>query len=88
MRHETECQTQPGPEAAAAGTEVVQIVVNGELRNVLKGLDVRQLLAVLALDPERVAVEMNRTILRRPLGPPRRWLTAASFEIVQFVGGG
>ncbi len=88
MRHETECQTQPGPEAAAAGTEVVQIVVNGELRNVLKGLDVRQLLAVLALDPERVAVEMNRTILRRPAWSATPVVDGASFEIVQFVGGG
>jgi len=73
---------------AAAGTEGVQIVVNGELRRVLPGLDVRQLLAVLELDPERVAVEMNRAILRRPAWSGTPVVDGANFEIVQFVGGG
>jgi thiamine biosynthesis protein ThiS len=71
-----------------SGTETIQIVVNGEDRGAPSGLSVEQLLAFLELDPERVAVEMNREILRR-----RSWSTTSvqpgsSFEIVQFVGGG
>jgi sulfur carrier protein len=71
-----------------SGTETIQIVVNGEDRSAPSGLTVEQLLAFLELDPERVAVEMNREILRK-----RSWSTASvqsgfSFEIVQFVGGG
>jgi len=71
-----------------AGTESIQIVVNGEQRAVERGLTVQQLLALLELDAERVAVEMNRTILRRPAWSSTPVTSGSRFEIVQFVGGG
>jgi len=49
---------------------------------------VRQLLDFLELDPERVAVEMNRMIVRRPAWSTTPVPGGATFEIVQFVGGG
>jgi sulfur carrier protein len=71
-----------------SGTETIQIVVNGEDRSAPSGLTVQQLLAFLELDPERVAVEMNREILRRRSWPTASVQSGSTFEIVQFVGGG
>jgi len=66
----------------------IQIVVNGEERTLAASVTVRQLLLDLALDPARVAVELDRHIVK-----PKDWDTTsissgARLEIVQFVGGG
>lgn len=88
MRGETECQTAPERAMRTTGTETIQIVVNGEDCTAPSGLTVQHLLALLGLDEERVAVEMNREILRRRSWPTTSVPAGASFEIVQFVGGG
>ena len=69
-------------------SKTIQIVLNGESRLVPEGLNVLQLLVNLALDPERVAVELNRTIVRQANWSDRKVEDGASVEIVQFVGGG
>jgi thiamine biosynthesis protein ThiS len=46
-------------------TEPVRIVVNGEERQVPAGQNVRSLLAVLGIEADRVAVELDRTIVRK-----------------------
>jgi len=51
-------------------------------------LNVASLLTALGIEGDRVAVELNRTIV-----PKREWsatpvAAGASLEIVQFVGGG
>ena len=78
------------PSAAAKFSEskTIQIVLNGESRHVPDGLNVLQLLVNLALDPERVAVELNRAIVRQANWSERKVEDGASVEIVQFVGGG
>jgi len=68
--------------------EVLMLEINGELRPVPSVQNVRQLLAQLGIVPERVAVELNRRIVRR-----KDWSTTPvsdrdRIEIVQFVGGG
>jgi len=73
----------PFPEA-----KMIQIVLNGESRLVPEGLNVMELLINVGVDPERVAVELNRTIVRQPDWTKRRVEAAAAVEIVQFVGGG
>jgi thiamine biosynthesis protein ThiS len=70
------------------GTEAIQIVVNGEDRRIPQGLTLVSLLDLLELDPERVAVEMNGSIVRRPAWSATLVSARATFEIVQFVGGG
>lgn len=66
----------------------MNVVVNGEGREVPDGLTVAGLLAHLGLPAERVAVERNLEILPRtqwdalPVAPGDR------YEVVQFVGGG
>jgi sulfur carrier protein len=66
----------------------MQIVLNGEPREVPENLTVLALLRHIAIPPERVAVELDREIVRK-----QEWETAvvrpgAQVEVVMFVGGG
>jgi sulfur carrier protein len=72
----------------SAGTKDIQIVVNGQLRAVASGQTLIQLLECLGVDPARVAVELNRSIIRREEWDKTEVGEAANLEIVQFVGGG
>ena len=65
-----------------------QIVVNGESQTVPPGETVLGLLHSLNLDPARVAVELDRRILKKPLWAETALQDGSSLEIVQFVGGG
>jgi sulfur carrier protein len=69
-------------------TKDIQIVVNGQVRNVPEGRTLAQLLEWLEIAPERVAVELNRQIVRRPEWELTTVAPGATLEIVQFVGGG
>ena len=66
----------------------IHIVVNGEKQTVPARSTVLDLLKFLQLDPERVAVEKDRAIIRKPAWPSTEIEPGAEFEIVQFVGGG
>jgi thiamine biosynthesis protein ThiS len=66
----------------------IQIIVNGETREVPGGLEVSALLSHLGLPAGRVAIERNLEIL-----PRTEWVKTAvqagdRYEIVHFVGGG
>jgi thiamine biosynthesis protein ThiS len=65
-----------------------EITVNGELRQVPAGLNLRQLLIHLEVHPDRVAVELNRGIVRQLDWESTTVDAGAQLEIVQFVGGG
>ena len=66
----------------------IQIVVNGEQRTTSAGQTVLGLLHDLQLDPARVAVELDRRIVKQPLWAGTELAPGAQLEIVQFVGGG
>ena len=66
----------------------VGVMVNGEPRRVPAGLNVEGLLAFLSIDPERVAIELTREIVRRPAWVRTPIEDGAELEIVMFVGGG
>ena len=66
----------------------IQILVNGENRTAQEGQTILGLLAELHLDPERVAVEFDRKIVKQKLWPETALHEGAEVEIVQFVGGG
>ncbi len=53
-----------------------------------EGLTIVDLLAELGLRPDRVAVEMNRAIVKQPRWADTAIPPGAELEIVQFVGGG
>jgi sulfur carrier protein len=78
----------PALPAEFSETKAIEIVLNGEPKRVPEGLSVLRLLHELGVDPERVAVELNRAIVRRPDWQERMVEGGASVEIVQFVGGG
>ncbi len=66
----------------------IQIVVNGESRTAQDGLTLLGLLRELNLDPARVAVELDRRIVKQPQWDSTALDPGARIEIVQFVGGG
>lgn len=66
----------------------IQIVVNGEEKSVEAGLTVLGLLRQLDLEPSRVAVELDRRIVKQPLWNDTVLDAGARVEVVQFVGGG
>lgn len=68
--------------------EPIRITVNGERREAAAGETVLDLLKQLSIDPERVAVEFDRRIVKQPLWDSTQLRDGAELEIVQFVGGG
>jgi sulfur carrier protein len=67
---------------------MIEITVNGEAQTAPQGQTILGLIQQLDLDPERVAVELDRRIVKRPYWPETALRTGAQLEIVQFVGGG
>jgi thiamine biosynthesis protein ThiS len=66
----------------------IEIVINGEPHTTTEGQTVLGLLQQLQLDPSRVAVELDRRIVRQPTWGQTLLRAGAQVEIVQFVGGG
>ncbi len=69
-------------------TSGIQIVINGETKEVPTGLGVTELLLHLGLPVDRVAIERNLEVL-----PRSKWVATAvqpgdRYEIVHLVGGG
>ncbi len=66
----------------------ISILVNGEARTTAEGQTLLGLLSELQLDPARVAIELDRRIVKQPLWAGTAVPPGAQIEIVQFVGGG
>ena len=66
----------------------MQIQINGETTEIAGEMSVSELLASLRIDPEQVAVEMNRQVVPRATWQEARVSSGAAIEIVRFVGGG
>jgi sulfur carrier protein len=65
----------------------VQIIVNGETETV-EATTVLRYLEIIAIDPRRVAVELNLDILPKEDYGQTLLSEGDRLEIVQFVGGG
>ena len=68
--------------------EFIQVTVNGERRDVPPQQSVSELLAFIGVGLDRVAVELNKSIVRK-----RDWdrvsiSDGSQIEVVEFVGGG
>jgi thiamine biosynthesis protein ThiS len=72
----------------SSDTETIEIVVNGQKQSAPAALDLHGLLAHLKIEPDRVAIELNREIVRRTLWNSTTIRSGDHLEIVQFVGGG
>lgn len=64
------------------------ILVNGEEKEMADGLSVAELIESLNLKPERLAVELNRKIVRRVQWGSTSLSDGDKVEIIHFVGGG
>lgn len=65
-----------------------QVFINGEKREVPGEVNLKQLLELLTLPAQRVAIELNREVVAR-----KNWEETAvgdgdRIEVVHFVGGG
>jgi thiamine biosynthesis protein ThiS len=69
-------------------TKTIGIVLNGEPRRIPDGLYVAGLLKYLEIDGQKVAVELNREIVRKPEWESAEVRQGAQVEVVWFVGGG
>jgi thiamine biosynthesis protein ThiS len=83
------------PEAPRSATKRVldpgegaTVALNGQKRRLEPGTTVSGLLKELELPEDRVAVELDGEILRRPLWGLTEPGEGARLEIVHFVGGG
>lgn len=66
----------------------MRLKVNGEDKDVEDGATVATLVAGLGLGQERVAVEVNRKLVRRATWAEAALADGDVVEIVHFVGGG
>jgi thiamine biosynthesis protein ThiS len=66
----------------------ITLEINGERRTLPGAATVAELLARLGIGPGRIAVELNRRIVRRADWEHTPVADRDRIEIVQFVGGG
>ncbi|HKQ07206.1 MAG TPA: sulfur carrier protein ThiS [Blastocatellia bacterium] len=64
------------------------IVLNGEPKEIPADLTVTELIETLGLPSERLAIEVNRRIIRRADWPATTLAEGDKVEVVHFVGGG
>jgi thiamine biosynthesis protein ThiS len=65
-----------------------QVTVNGEPRSFPPRTTLLDVVRALNLEPDRVAIELNRAIVKREMWSGAMVGDGAEIEIVQFVGGG
>lgn len=66
----------------------MQIIVNGEQRNVLDGLTAEQLVEDMDIVGKRIAMEVNLEIVPRSSYAEHTFKAGDKIEIVHAVGGG
>jgi thiamine biosynthesis protein ThiS len=68
---------------------IVRIQINGEPREIPQSfLSLNELLDTLSLPPQRIAVELNKTMVPRSNWEKTTLKDGDQIEIVHFVGGG
>ncbi len=71
-----------------AASQSIEIHVNGDPRAVPRGSTVAELVHALGLQPQQVAVECNRRLVRRAEHAATQLVAGDQLEIVTFFGGG
>ncbi len=66
----------------------IKILLNGETREVANEIRLDQLLDFFSLPKQRVAIELNNNVVRRPDWPETIIGDGDKIEVVHFVGGG
>lgn len=78
----------PGGGRFPAMSTSIDLVINGQPRQVPEGSTVAQLIAELGLSGKPVAVERNREVVPRAQHPTTVLADGDRLEVVTFVGGG
>jgi thiamine biosynthesis protein ThiS len=68
--------------------KMIEIFVNGERVQAPVDASVSGLLKLLKIAPDRVAVELNKTLIRKRDWDATPIPSGAYLEVVEFVGGG
>jgi thiamine biosynthesis protein ThiS len=68
--------------------DTIEVIVNGEAHQAPLGARVTDLVKQLELAPERLAIELNLSILPRSKWTETELRSGDRLEIVHFVGGG
>ena len=66
----------------------MRVQINGEQKEVPNGIDLQSLLEFLSLPQQRIAVELDRQVIRKVDWPSTQVEEGCRVEIVHFVGGG
>lgn len=66
----------------------MRLRINGETRELANGLSLLELIKELDLPADRIAVELNRKVVRRSEWASTSLKEDDQIEIVHFVGGG
>ena len=66
----------------------MRIQINGEPHEIAAETTLAQLVSLLKLKPEQIAIELNRTVVRRADWSDVSLRDDDTLEIVHFVGGG
>lgn len=74
--------------AGVSEQNVIEIIVNGEPRQITAGSSITDLVTTMELAAGRLAIEFNLSILPRAAWPETRLQAGDKLEIVHFVGGG
>jgi thiamine biosynthesis protein ThiS len=66
----------------------MKILINGESRELTETLNLKEFLKHFSLPAERIAIELNKEVIRRKDWESVTVKDADQIEIVHFVGGG
>ena len=66
----------------------MEITLNGEKRRIEAEVDIERLLDLFSLPQQRVAVEVNRSVIRRADWRKVSVAEGDTVEVIHFVGGG
>jgi sulfur carrier protein len=66
----------------------MRVIINGEAKDVPEGLNLRSLLEHLSLPHQRIAVEVDKQVIRKNDWDQTPVNADTRIEIVHFVGGG
>lgn len=66
----------------------IKILLNGEAREAPAEINLDHLLELFSLPSQRVAIELNKAVIRRVDWPQTAVADGDRIEVVHFVGGG
>ena len=66
----------------------MHVILNGENREVPENTSVEQLLERFSLPSQRIAIELNKNVVRRKDWAEIKLNEADKIEVIHFVGGG